>query len=110
MRRKTVLYSSTATPEPQPAGAQPTPGAPAAAPAMTQSRWRRLTARLVRPTLLTALLLMAVALGYSWHPAQRQITQKDIDAAVLHTLENEPLPSAADKGYEGIRPSGVGVV
>jgi S1-C subfamily serine protease len=37
--------------------------------------------------------------------APRQITQRDIDAAVLHTLENQTLPSRARKAYEVIRPS-----
>ena len=39
----------------------------------------------------------------------RQITQKDIERAVLHTLENTPLPSRAAKAYEVIGPSVVRV-
>jgi S1-C subfamily serine protease len=35
----------------------------------------------------------------------RQITQDDIRAAVLYTLENNTLPSPAAKAYEVIRPS-----
>ncbi len=42
-------------------------------------------------------------------PPPRQITQRDIDAAVLHTLETKPLPSAAARAYEIIRPSVVRV-
>lgn len=38
-------------------------------------------------------------------PSTRQITQEDIRAAVLHTLETNTLPSAAAKAYEVIRPS-----
>jgi S1-C subfamily serine protease len=38
-------------------------------------------------------------------PATRQITQDDIRAAVLYTLENSTLPSPAAKAYEVIRPS-----
>ena len=38
------------------------------------------------------------------------LTQKQIDAAVLHTLENTTLPSAAAKAYEAILPSVVRVV
>jgi len=38
-------------------------------------------------------------------PATRQITQEDISAAVLHTLETNTLPSATAKAYEVIRPS-----
>jgi S1-C subfamily serine protease len=38
------------------------------------------------------------------------LTQKDIDAAVLHTLQNKPLPSAAAKAYEAVAGSVVRVV
>jgi len=38
-------------------------------------------------------------------PSTRQITQDDIRAAVLYTLENNTLPSPAAKAYEIIRPS-----
>lgn len=42
-------------------------------------------------------------------PTTRPITQEDIAAAVLHTLETKTLPSAAAKAYEAIRPSVVRV-
>ncbi len=42
-------------------------------------------------------------------PQPREITQRDIDAAVLHTLETKHLPSAAARAYEIIRPSVVRV-
>lgn len=42
-------------------------------------------------------------------PAVRQLTQKDIDAAVLRTLETKPLPSRAAQAYEGIKGSVVRV-
>jgi S1-C subfamily serine protease len=38
-------------------------------------------------------------------PSTRQITQDDIRAAVLYTLENDTLPSPAARAYEVIRPS-----
>jgi hypothetical protein len=41
--------------------------------------------------------------------APRALTQKDIDAAVMHTLENNQLPSMATKAYEAIRGSVVRV-
>jgi S1-C subfamily serine protease len=37
--------------------------------------------------------------------ASRQFTQKDIDAAVLHTLETKSLPSPAARAYEAVRRS-----
>ena len=42
-------------------------------------------------------------------PAPRRITQKDIDRAVLHTLETQPLPSTAARAYETIKQSVVRV-
>jgi S1-C subfamily serine protease len=42
-------------------------------------------------------------------PAPRRITQKDIERAVMHTLETQPLPSPAAKAYEIIMPSVVRV-
>ncbi len=38
------------------------------------------------------------------------LTQKDIDAAVRHSLEKQPLPSAYAKAYAAVRPSVVRVV
>jgi S1-C subfamily serine protease len=43
------------------------------------------------------------------NPAARQLTQKDIDDAVLHTLETTPLPSIASTAYEAVRRSVVRV-
>jgi S1-C subfamily serine protease len=42
-------------------------------------------------------------------PAPRRITQKDIDRAVMHTLDTQTLPSPAAKAYEIIQPSVVRV-
>ena len=39
-----------------------------------------------------------------------QLTQQDIDSAVLHSLQNQPLPSATAKAYEIIAPSVVRVI
>jgi S1-C subfamily serine protease len=36
-------------------------------------------------------------------PAHRELAQEDIDAAVLHTLENKTLPSRAAKAAESVR-------
>ena len=52
---------------------------------------------------LSALLL--VFMHAATTPSTRQITQEDIRAAVLHTLETNTLPSAVAKAYEVIRPS-----
>ena len=42
-------------------------------------------------------------------PAPRRITQKDIERAVMHTLETQTLPSPAAKAYDIIMPSVVRV-
>jgi S1-C subfamily serine protease len=57
-----------------------------------------------------ALLTLLLVWGYeSMAPAPGRITQKDIDGAVLHTLETQTLPSPAAKAYEVIMPSVVRV-
>ena len=53
------------------------------------------------------MLFLAVQLGRE--PVPRMPTQKDIDAAVLHTLATRVLPSAAARAYDVIRPSVVRV-
>jgi S1-C subfamily serine protease len=62
--------------------------------------------------LFAGLLIGAVAFAV-WtqsRPSARQLTQKDIDGAVLHTLATQTLPSRAAKAYEAVRPSIVKVV
>lgn len=104
--KRAALYSRSrgareAAPPADAAPAQP------AAPARP-SLLRRLAAR--RNLLLPfAIGGLAVALVFtatsSLKPAPRQITQRDIDRAVLHTLNTKPLPSAAAKAYEAVRRS-----
>jgi S1-C subfamily serine protease len=85
------------------------PEAPAAA---RRSPVRELFARPGRTALvasgLVIALLVALRLGGQGAAPQR-LTQDDIDAAVLRTLETKPLPSPAAKAHEVIRPSVVKV-
>lgn len=84
------------------------------------SRLSRLSARFKRPAwtdhrLLWAVialmaLSMALTQGLMLSQQPRALTQKDIDAAVLKTLETQVLPSAASRAYEAIRPSVVRVM
>ncbi len=53
--------------------------------------------------------LALVLSRYAIAPAPAPLTQQDIDAAVLHTLETVPLPSRAAKAYEAVRRSVVRV-
>jgi S1-C subfamily serine protease len=71
-------------------------------------RWRNL--RPSRYALLRGGLVGLAALFLVWaygafKPPPAQITQEDIRAAVLHTLQTETLPSPMAKAYEIIRPS-----
>jgi S1-C subfamily serine protease len=54
--------------------------------------------------------MLALSLAVPLRPAARPLTQKDIHAAVLKTLETTVLPSAAAKAYGAIIPSVVRVV
>jgi serine protease DegQ len=90
------------------ADAADTPAAAPAAPAATPRRqpgWRSFS-------LLLALCIGLGTTGVVLWPRQNihQFTQKDIDAAVLRTLQTATLPSPAAKAAEIIRPSVVRVV
>lgn len=90
------------------------PGAATAAPA-SSGRWARartFLARYERVAVIACAVLLSVGamLAYtSYKPAPREILQQDIDAAVLHTLDSNVLPSAAAKAYEIISQSVVRV-
>lgn len=58
----------------------------------------------------TLCILSLVMLGLLLQARPAVLTQKQIDAAVLHTLENATLPSPAVRAYEAILPSVVRVV
>ena len=110
--RNTPLYSSSRhraaePPPPQAAPAatqdsQPLPASrPSAKHGAAAGRWER-------PLLVLfggIVALLAMMLYSNSHPGQRPLTQKDIDAAVLHTLETQPLPSQAAKAAEKLRAS-----
>lgn len=122
MRRQT-LYSSASHRRPVASERQGGPGGPLrVAPGRTPPgpvtvrrrfpRVRSFFARYDRVAFAAAGALFALLLVFvhaAMNPAPRQITQRDIDAAVLHTLETKPIPSAAARAYEIIRPSVVRV-
>lgn len=122
--KKVTLYSSSGRPrkagEPLASGRnKATTGAPAVlGDAATQTadsrpkRWQRYIKRHERPLLLAlgGLFVLGLVLGHAaLTPSPRELSQQDIDAAVLHTLENTPPPSHASKAYEAIRRSVVRV-
>lgn len=114
--KKVALYSSGRPRKPAVTADEPASVAPASAdvapPAAPPGRLRRFCRRFERPLLLAAGAAFAVALVATYahtRPAPREYTQKDIDAAVLHTLENSTLPSMAAKAFAAIEPSVVKV-
>ena len=55
--------------------------------------------------------LCAATLAFTLlQPKPQRLTQKDIDKAVLHTLNTQPMPQLASKAAEAVRPSVVRVV
>ena len=61
-------------------------------------------------SMLGLLALMLALSLFASKPGERKLTQEDITAAVLKTLETAQLPSAAAKAYDTISPSVVRVV
>ena len=109
--RRPALYSSSRQPDQNPVGhpppglqAQP-PGAAPTAPAFFS--WSN--PRLLWAALLLVTVLLLISLSLTLRPMHRKLTQEDINAAVLKTLETTQLPSAAAKAYDVIRPSVVRV-
>jgi S1-C subfamily serine protease len=112
--RRPALYSSSRSARPA-ADETPAPVAPAAEAQSTggaPGRKRR-TLNAASPALLwSAILLLGIALALSLavRPTQRTLTQDDINAAVLKTMETQVMPSEYARAYENIRPSVVRVV
>jgi S1-C subfamily serine protease len=108
--RRQVLYSGSkrnsgagadaARPEPDTVAATP--------PAPRWARVRALGARhagLLRFLAGAAIALLIAAAYLGSQPRPRPLTQEDIDASVLHTLETKSLPSRAAKAADMVRPS-----
>ena len=110
--RRPALYSRSAKPEqlisPDQVTTEVTPS----------SRWRfkslqkhlRLNNLHLLWSMLGLLALMLALSIFASKPGERKLTQEDITAAVLKTLETTQLPSAATKAYDTIIPSVVRVV
>jgi len=113
-RRSATAPMSAAPVEPQAPTPVPQSAAPAAVSAVASGPSKRWFKRHV-PALawggFGALLAMAVMLStIALQPRQRIVTQAQIDAAVRHSLEKDPLPSPATKAYEGVARSVVRVI
>ena len=113
-----ALYSRPSRP-PAPDQARPDPAAVASleTPSAQPSRWSRVRPHLSPHNIYllwgfvgVLALLLAASLTLPLRPGARALTQNDINAAVLKTLETTQLPSAAAKAYDVIAPSVVRVV
>ena len=95
-----------------PEDADATTAAAAPAAPSVRARWRAFIGRYQNALFLVAGGLFALALVAVYaglNPPPPPLTQKDIDKAVLHTLENVQMPSHAAKAYEAVRQSVVRV-
>ena len=106
---KAPLYSRSRRPPPP----APVASEPPAAPPPPPGRLRAWLQRHPGPVWgLGGLLLATLLFGslLALQPRGQRLTQEDIDAAVRHSLEKEPLPSAAAKAYDAVAPSTVRVI
>ena len=109
--RRQALYSSSRSgrvPEASPA-ADTAPVAPNAglAPA---SRFSASSPRLLWAAIALLAMLLSLSLALSLRPGQRKLTQEDINAAVMKTMETQVMPSEYARAYDKISPSVVRVI
>ena len=115
--KRVSLYSHSRRPGPyarvgKGAPAQEPAAEPPAPPPRIVLAWRRFHSRHARALSIvtSCLLTVAVVAVYNAATKPRAITQRDIDQAVLHTLDKQPPPpSHAAVAYDIIRPSVVRV-
>ncbi|AVS87580.1 peptidase S1 [Paracidovorax avenae] len=113
--RRAPAAASPPHPLPAGSGSSPPAGPAAAAPGGAGSADAAAPSR-ARPSRrwLGGVLATVLVAGFGWlawrmPPPAPRITQQDIDAAVLHTLSTQPLPSAAARAAEAVVPSVVRV-
>lgn len=113
--KRAALYSGTPRNQPAQRSESKTtspPGEPTKPRATKFPRTRALWQRYDRPLLFIAGLALALAFVHFAQRGvspQRVLTQDDIDAAVMHTIENKTLPSRAAKAAEAVQRSVVRV-
>ncbi|MDO9404765.1 MAG: trypsin-like peptidase domain-containing protein [Polaromonas sp.] len=116
--RRPALYSSSSRPAHERPGQDTadadaqTPAAADAAAPVRSGFARRLhlnNIRLLWGVVALLALMLALSLSLSLRPGARKLTQDDINAAVIKTLETVQLPSAAARAAAAIHPSVVRV-
>jgi S1-C subfamily serine protease len=100
--RRAVFYSGPSR------ASAPAPAPVGKAPAFS---WRALYKRRQKAIFVSAFIALFAALlaTLGMTPAAPQLTQDDIDAAVLRTLQQKMLPSPAARAYQAVRASVVRV-
>jgi S1-C subfamily serine protease len=121
MKRATLYSSSRPRSGPPPGRAKPpnrgvpqpppeTVTDPPPANAPKRSRFLAQPSRLLwLPAGASVIAALVLSVHLALAPAPRVLTQKEIDAAVLHTLATKTVPSVASRAYDVIRPSVVRV-
>ena len=109
--RRTALYSRSPSPaEPTPPAPEPDVRVPAYPASARRPRWR--TAWRHPGVLWAAIVVLAASWVFGGGALQappRQLKQKDIDAAVMHTAQTKVLPSQAARAAAAVAPSVVRV-
>ena len=109
--RRTALYSRSPSPaEPTPPAPEPDVPVPAHPASARRPRWR--TAWRHPGVLWAAIVVLAASWVFGGGALQappRQLKQKDIDAAVMHTAQTKVLPSQAARAAAAVAPSVVRV-
>ena len=109
--RRTALYSRSPSPaEPTPPAPEPDVRVPAHPASARRPRWR--TAWRHPGVLWAAIVVLAASWVFGGGALQappRQLKQKDIDAAVMHTAQTKVLPSQAARAAAAVAPSVVRV-
>ena len=109
--RRPALYSSSRPgriAEVSPA-ADATPAAPTPGP-RKPTRFSPSSPHVLWTAIVLLAVLLAFTLSLALRPGQRKLTQDDINAAVMKTMETQVMPSEYARAYENIRPSVVRVI
>ena len=98
-----------ATPSPAAAASPaPSPTTPVHSKPRRMHRLRSVLARHERLLLVFGSALLTLMLMMAWtasRPLPRELKQEDIDAAVLHTMQEKVMPSAEARAFRAIHPS-----
>ena len=106
MKRPPLYSQSNASARAKPP-TPPEPAAPPPEPRATRLKSIHSFARAHERKLVAIVGIVAAALlvyaGFGAQPQPKQLTQRDINAAVQHSLEKNPLPARAAEAYEVVR-------